>query len=71
MGQWVMVQKVYSKMHPAAFTNTHYDVTDLVNHGMAKNRKLSRERNMIFLSKKFLTCVSDCTFGEVTVLQRR
>ena len=24
------------KMHSVSFTNTHYDVTDLINHGMVK-----------------------------------
>ena len=42
-----MVQKIYSKMHPVSCTNTHDDVTDLVNHGMVKNTKtwISWERN--------------------------
>ena len=31
---WVVVQKIYSKMHPVSCTNTHHDVTDLVNYGM-------------------------------------
>ena len=46
-----MVQKIYSKMHLVSCTNTHRDVTDLVNHGMVKNTKtwISWERNIIFL----------------------
>ena len=34
------VQKIYSKMHPVFSTNTHRDVINLVNHGMAKIQKL-------------------------------
>ena len=32
-------------MHPVSCTNTHHDVTDLINHGMVKNTKtwISRE----------------------------
>ena len=26
-------------MHPVSCTNTHHDVTDLVNHGIVKNTK--------------------------------
>ena len=29
----------YSKIHLVSCTNTHHDVTDLVNHGMVKNTK--------------------------------
>ena len=36
---WVVVQKIYSKMHPVSCTNSHHDVTHLVNHGMVKNKK--------------------------------
>ena len=32
-------QKIYSKLHPDSCTNTHYDVTNLVNHRMFKNTK--------------------------------
>ena len=28
-------------MHPVSCTNTHHDVTDLVNHGMVKNTILN------------------------------
>ena len=55
--EWVVVQKIYSKIHPVSCTNTHHDVTDLVNHGMVKNTKtwISWERNIIFLwNKKIL-----------------
>ena len=44
-------------MHPVSCTNTHHDVTDLVNHGMVKNTKtwISWERNITFLwNKKIL-----------------
>ena len=43
---WVVIQKIYSKMHPVSCTNTH-DVTDLPNHGMAKNIKLEYHENRI------------------------
>ena len=41
-------------MYLASCTNTHCDVTDLVNHGMIKNTKtwISWERNIIFLGNK-------------------
>ena len=41
-------------MHLVSCTNTHRDVTDLVNHGMVKNAKawISWERNIIFLRNK-------------------
>ena len=41
-------------MHLISCTNTHRDVTDLVNHGMVKNTKtwISWERNIIFLRNK-------------------
>ena len=35
----VVAQKIYSKMHFVSCTNTHCNVTDLVNHGMVKNTK--------------------------------
>ena len=46
--------KRYSEMHLVSCTNTHRDVTDLVNHGMVKNTKIwiSWERNIIFLRNK-------------------
>ena len=31
---------LYLQMHPVTCTNTHHDVTDLVNHGMVKNTKI-------------------------------
>ena len=58
-------------MHLVLCTNTHRDVTDLVNHGMVKNTKtwVSWEGNIIFLrDKKFLICALDDTFWEVIVL---
>ena len=40
-------------MHLISCTNTHRDITDLVNHGMFKNKKLEYlERNIIFLGNK-------------------
>ena len=41
-------------MHLVSCTNTHRDVTDLVNHGMVKNTKtwISWERNITFLRNK-------------------
>ena len=49
-----LIQKVYSKIHPVLCTNSHHDVTDLVNHGMVKNTKtwISRERNITLLWNK-------------------
>ena len=44
-------------MHPVLCTNTHHDVTDLVNHGIVKNTKIwiSWKQNITFLrNKKFL-----------------
>ena len=51
---WIVVQKIYSKMYLVSCTNTHRDVTDLVNHGMVKNTKtwISWEQNIIFLQNK-------------------
>ena len=40
-----MVQKIYSKMHPVSCTNNHYDITDLVNHGMVKNTEVKYLEN--------------------------
>ena len=42
------------KMHPVLCTNTHHDITDLVNHGMVKNTKtwISWKQNIIFLRNK-------------------
>ena len=58
-------------LHLISCTNTHCDVTDLVNHEMVKNTKtwISWERNIIFLrNKKFLIYALDGTFSEVIVL---
>ena len=54
MTLWVVVQRVYLQMHLVSCTNTHHDVTDLVNHEMVKNRKtwISWERNITFLQIK-------------------
>ena len=59
----VEVQKIYSKKYSALCTNTHHDITDLVNHGFVKNTKtrISWEQIITFLKnkKKFLICASD------------
>ena len=49
-----MVQKIYSKIHPVSCTNTHHDITDLVNHGIVKNTKtrISQKQNLLFLRNK-------------------
>ena len=46
--------KIYSKMHPVLCTNTHHDVTDLVNHVMVKTTKswISWELNVTFQQNK-------------------
>ena len=59
--------------HITSCTNTHPDVTDLVNHdGMVKNTKnwISWEWNIIFLwNKKILNlCFRENTFWEVIVV---
>ena len=54
---WVVVQKIYSKMHPPFCTNTHHDVTDLLNYVLVKITKIwiPWKRNITFLrNKKFL-----------------
>ena len=42
---------LWFKMYHVSCTNTHHDVTDLVNHGMVKNIKtwISWEQNITFL----------------------
>ena len=57
-------------MHHGSCTNTHNDVTDLVNHKMVKNAKawISREQDITFLQvKKSLTCASDDTFLKLSL----
>ena len=51
---WVVIQKICSKMHPVSCTNTHHDVTDLVNHEIVKNTKtwISWEWNITFLQNE-------------------
>ena len=51
---WVVAQKIYSKMHPAFCTNTHHDVTDLLNYVLVKNTKtwIPWELNITFLRNK-------------------
>ena len=54
LNERVAVQKIYSKMHPVLRTNTHPDVTDLINHGMVKNTRtyISWEPNITFQRNK-------------------
>ena len=69
--------KEYSKMYLVSCTNTHLDVTIMVNHGMVKNKKtgISWERNIIFLQNKEILnlCLrwqilrSYCFVAEVTI----
>ena len=42
------------KMHSVSCSNTLYDITDLVNHGMVKNTKtwISWEQNITFIRNK-------------------
>ena len=49
-----MVQKIYSKMHLVLCSNTHHNITDLVNYGIVKNTKtwISWEWNITFLQNK-------------------
>ena len=57
-------------MHSVSCTNTHDDVTDLVNREMVKNTKtwISQDGFKLFDEiKKFLTCASDDPFSEVIV----
>ena len=51
-------------MHPASCTNTHPDVTDLINNGLKKQKLeyLQNETQLFFETKKFLTCATDDTF---------
>ena len=48
---WVVIQKIYSEMHLVSCTNTHHDITDLLNHGRVKNAKtwIFWEQNVTFL----------------------
>ena len=65
---WVVVQEIYSKRHLASCTNSHHDVTDLVNHGMVKTTKtsISWKRNITFLQNKKITCGSDTHFKKLS-----
>ena len=52
-------------MYVVSCTNTHHDVTDLVNHGKLKIQKLEYLESgtqFFYEIKKFLTCVSYDTF---------
>ena len=55
---WLTLMSCYSKdiffWIPVSFTNSHHDVTDLVNRGMVENIKtwISWEPNITFLSNK-------------------
>ena len=58
-------------MHPVSCTNSHHDVTDLVNHGMVKNKEREYLENRTYFStkkKNLLTFASDDTFWEVIFL---
>ena len=39
-------------MHPVSCTNSHHDVTDLVNHGMVKNKEREYLENRTYFSTK-------------------
>ena len=65
-------------MHPVSCTNTHHDVTDLVNHGMVKSLELKTEKVLkksgkspengkyfFYEIKKNCSCASDDTFLEI------
>ena len=54
MTWWVEIQKIYSEMYLVLCTDTHRDITDLVNHGMVKNTKtwISWEWNITFPRNK-------------------
>ena len=72
--QWVLVQKIYTKMYPISCTNTHHDVTDLINHGMVKIQKFEYLENgtwLFYERKKSLTCALYDKLWEVIVFQRR
>ena len=52
-------------MHLVSCTNTHRDITDLVNHGMVKDKKLEYFENgtqFFYKIKKFLIFALDGTF---------
>ena len=54
-GLRIVVQKIYSKMRPASFTNTHDKVTDLVNHGMVykyRNLNIFTIKHNFFMEQK-------------------
>ena len=56
-----MLQKRYSKMHLVSCTNTHHDITDLVNYEIVKNENLNILQNIIFLqNKKILNLCLRC-----------
>ena len=63
--EWIAVRKIYLKMHLVSCTNTHHDVTDLINCEIIENTKTwkSWERNITFLrNKKSLKPTSNDTF---------
>ena len=51
--EWVVVQKIHSKMHLASCSNTHHDDTDLVNHRMVKNMNIILLQNKKILNLWF------------------
>lgn len=64
--EWVLAQKIYSKIQPLSCTNTHFDVTNLEVHGLVRYTKnwTSQERNDFFYEiKEFLTSTFDGTLS--------
>ena len=56
-------------MHLVSCTNTHHNITDLVNQGMIEYLEhLDNGTELFHKIKKFLSCTSDGTFWEVIVL---
>ena len=57
--------KRYIQKYTISCTDTHHDVTDLVNHGWLKNQELEyfeNERQLFYEMKNSLTCPSCDTF---------
>ena len=61
VGSWVVVQRIYSKIHPVSCTNIYHDITDLINHRMVKNTKTSisweQNINVIWNKNIFNLCL--------------
>ena len=65
---WVVVERIYSKTHPFSCTDTHHNVTYLVNHVIVKKTKtlMPCNRNVTSLiNEKINLCL---TFWEVNNL---